>query len=134
MKCKIYGAKSNINNSNLTNLHISLPSSASAGKQSIFFFSLRELFKRMKTKECNKKIKNMFPEFRELIQQLRADNPHFAHLFEKHEELDQEICLLEQDPVNQINIDIESLKRKKLKLKDEIYRLLRLTQNDTPAV
>ncbi|WP_374668121.1 YdcH family protein [Acinetobacter sp.] len=88
----------------------------------------------MKTKECNKKIKNMFPEFRDLIQQLREDNPHFARLFEQHEELDQEICLLEQDPVNVINIDIETLKRQKLKLKDELYRLLKLAQNDTPAV
>lgn len=88
----------------------------------------------MKTKECNKKIKNMFPEFRDLIQQLREDNPHFARLFEQHEELDREICLLEQDPVNVINIDIETLKRQKLKLKDELYRLLKLAQNDTPAV
>jgi uncharacterized protein YdcH (DUF465 family) len=99
------------------------------GKLDIFFIYLRELFKLMKTKECNKKIKNMFPEFKELIQKLREDNPHFAHLFERHEELDQEICQLEQDPVNLINIDIESLKRKKLKLKDEIYRLLKQTQN-----
>lgn len=76
----------------------------------------------------------MFPEFRDLIQQLREDNPHFARLFEQHEELDQEICLLEQDPVNVINIDIETLKRQKLKLKDELYRLLKLAQNDTPAV
>ena len=52
----------------------------------------------MKTKECNKKVKNMFPEFRELIHRLREENPRFAHLFERHEELDQEICLLEQDP------------------------------------
>ncbi|CAM2859433.1 YdcH family protein [Acinetobacter celticus] len=87
----------------------------------------------MKTKECNKKIKNMFPEFKDLIQQLLEHNPRFAHLFERHAELDQEICQLEQCPVNQINIDIETLKRKKLKLKDEIYRLLKQNQNDEYA-
>ena len=81
----------------------------------------------MKTKECNKKVKNMFPEYREHIQQLREDNPHFARMFEQHEELDQEICLLEQDPVNLINSNIEGLKRRKLKLKDDMYRLLQRT-------
>mgnify|MGYP000069147350 FL=1 len=75
----------------------------------------------------------MFPEFKDLIQQLLEHNPRFAHLFERHEELDQEICQLEQCPVNQINIDIETLKRKKLKLKDEIYRLLKQNQNDEYA-
>ena len=66
----------------------------------------------------------MFPEFREIIQKLREDNPHFAKIFEEHEILDKEINHLEQNPVNLINDSIESLKRKKLKLKDEMYRLL----------
>ena len=66
----------------------------------------------------------MFPEFREIIQKLREDNPHFAKIFEEHEVLDKEINDLEQNPVNLINDSIKSLKRKKLKLKDEMYRLL----------
>ena len=78
----------------------------------------------MNTKECNKKLKHMFPEFREIIQKLREDNPHFAKIFEEHDVLDKEINHLEQNPVNLINDSIESLKRKKLKLKDEMYRLL----------
>ena len=79
----------------------------------------------MKTKECNKKQKFMFPEFRELVQPLREDNPRFAKLFEEHEELDQHITHLELDPVRLMNEDIETLKRKKLKLKDEMYQILR---------
>ena len=78
----------------------------------------------MKTKECNKKVKLMFPEHREIIPLLRQDNPHFAKIFEEHEVLDQEICQRELNPVFRINDDIEALKRKKLRLKDEIYRLL----------
>ena len=66
----------------------------------------------------------MFPEHREIIPQLRQDNPHFAKIFEEHEILDQEICQRELNPVFRINDDIEALKRKKLRLKDEIYRLL----------
>ena len=87
----------------------------------------------MKTKDCNKKIKNMFPEFRDLIQVLRDSNPHFSKIFEDHEQLDREIIQLELDPVHQINDDIEALKRKKLKLKDEMYHLLRNAQNDQLA-
>ena len=87
----------------------------------------------MKTKDCNKKIKNMFPEFRDLIQWLRDSNPHFSKIFEDHEQLDREISQLELDPVHQINDDIEALKRKKLRLKDEMYHLLRNAQNDQLA-
>ena len=78
----------------------------------------------MNTKIMNKKLKNMFPEHRELMQILAQDNPHFAQLMEDHDELDREITHKEQDPVNLINDDIESLKRKKLKLKDALYQLL----------
>ncbi|NWK75045.1 DUF465 domain-containing protein [Acinetobacter cumulans] len=79
----------------------------------------------MKIKDCNKKVKNMFPEYRERIQQLREENPHFAQMFEQHCELDQSITQLELDPLNHLHEDIEALKRKKLKLKDEMYRLLK---------
>lgn len=81
----------------------------------------------MKTKECNKKVKKMFPEHQELIHKLRHDDPHFARIFESHQELDKEIAQLELNPVNLINDDIESMKRKKLKIKDEIYKILTRT-------
>lgn len=81
----------------------------------------------MKTKECNKKVKKMFPEHQELIHKLRHDDPHFAKIFESHQELDKEIAQLELNPVNLINDDIESMKRKKLKIKDEIYKILTRT-------
>ncbi|MBR5557227.1 MAG: DUF465 domain-containing protein, partial [Acinetobacter sp.] len=47
----------------------------------------------------------------------------------KHEQLDKEIAQLELNPVHLINIndDIELMKRKKLKLKDEIYQILNKT-------
>ncbi|ALH95070.1 YdcH family protein [Acinetobacter equi] len=83
----------------------------------------------MKMKDCNKKYKNMFPEFKDVIATLREDNPHFAKMFENHEELDKQIISLEQNPVNQINDNIEVLKRKKLKIKDEMYKILKASQN-----
>lgn len=79
----------------------------------------------MNTKIMNKRLKNMFPEYREIMQVLAQDDPHFAKLMEDHDELDRQIIQLEQDPVNLINEDIEALKRKKLKLKDTLYSLLK---------
>ncbi|MEN2898251.1 hypothetical protein NDCJBJIB_02953 [Mannheimia haemolytica] len=37
----------------------------------------------------------MFPEFRDLITQLKQNNSHFARLFDKHNELDQRIKNME---------------------------------------
>ena len=81
----------------------------------------------MNTKIMNKKLKNMFPEYREIMQTLAQEDPHFSKLMEDHDELDRQITQLEQDPVNLINDDIESLKRKKLKLKDTLYTILKKT-------
>lgn len=82
----------------------------------------------MKIKDCNKKIKNMFPEFSNLIARLREDNPHFAHIFEQHEQLDKEVAQLELNPINQLHDEIEKMKRHKLKLKDQMYQMLRQAQ------
>ena len=71
----------------------------------------------------------MFPEFRELIPKLREDNPHFAKMFEEHEQLDKTVMQLELDPLSQIRDDIEVLKRKKLKLKDQMYLMLQKIQS-----
>ena len=78
----------------------------------------------MNSKVVNKKIKHMFPEYRDLVTTLRHDDPHFTRLFDDHHELDQYIAQLELDPLNHLQEDIEMLKRKKLKLKDEMYRIL----------
>ncbi|ENV31670.1 YdcH family protein [Acinetobacter gerneri] len=80
----------------------------------------------MNSKVMNKKIKNMFPEYRERMNTLKQENPHFARLLEDHDALDKQIIQLELDPVCQIHDDIESLKRKKLRLKDEMYQILRV--------
>lgn len=78
----------------------------------------------MNTKIMNKKLKNMFPEHRDLMQTLLEDDPHFAKMMLDHDELNRQITQLEQSPVNLINEDIECLKRKKLKLKDALYLIL----------
>lgn len=68
----------------------------------------------------------MFHEYRDLISELKQSNTHFARLFHEHNELDEEIDRLEKDPAAPNHHDeIEQKKRKKLKLKDEIYAILK---------
>ena len=67
----------------------------------------------------------MFPEYRDLISKLKSVDAHFAKLFERHNELDQRIRNLEEGIENADALTIESLKKQKLKLKDELYQMLR---------
>ena len=68
----------------------------------------------------------MFHEYRDLISDLKQSDAHFAKLFNEHNELDNEIDKLENDVVKHASRDeeIEVKKRRKLQLKDEIYRIL----------
>lgn len=67
----------------------------------------------------------MFPEFRELITQLKTEDAHFTRLFDKHNELDQQIKNMEAQIVSASQTEIETLKKEKLKLKDELYVILK---------
>ncbi|WP_373740099.1 YdcH family protein [Neisseria sp.] len=67
----------------------------------------------------------MFPEYRDLISKLKQEDAHFARLFDKHNELDDKITGLENNPVTSGLAEIEELKKEKLHLKDELYTILR---------
>lgn len=67
----------------------------------------------------------MFPEFRDLITQLKMTDAHFLRLFEKHNELDQQVRDLEANATSSAHDQIETLKKEKLLLKDQIYAILK---------
>ncbi|KOF52467.1 MULTISPECIES: YdcH family protein [unclassified Achromobacter] len=67
----------------------------------------------------------MFPEYRHLITQLKAENAHFAALFQRHNALDQEIQNREAGIVPSSGNEVEVLKKEKLHLKDKLYGMLR---------
>ncbi|MBK5145288.1 YdcH family protein [Budviciaceae bacterium BWR-B9] len=67
----------------------------------------------------------MFPEYRDLITQLKTTHPRFHSLFDKHNDLDHEILRLQAQGGNSLNDKIATLKKEKLRLKDELYRILR---------
>jgi hypothetical protein len=63
----------------------------------------------------------MFPEFRDLISQLKGHDAHFTRLFERHNELDQQIMNMESHIAPGTSTDVEVLKKEKLVLKDQLY-------------
>lgn len=67
----------------------------------------------------------MFPEFRDLITQLKTTDHHFTRQFDRHNELDHQIKNLEARIEMGSNEQIEILKKEKLQLKDQIYVILK---------
>jgi uncharacterized protein len=68
----------------------------------------------------------MFPEYRDLIRQLKTIDLRFKCLFDEHNALDQQIANLEEH-VELTHLraeEIAELKKHKLHLKSQIYSLL----------
>ena len=69
----------------------------------------------------------MFPEYRDLISRLKNEDARFSRLFDEHNEIDDKITGLENNPVTNSSAEeeIHELKQKKLALKDQLYVLLK---------
>ncbi len=66
----------------------------------------------------------MLHEYRDIISKLKQENAHFAKIFERHNELDDKINAIESGKDYTSDIELESIKKEKLKLKDEAYALI----------
>lgn len=66
----------------------------------------------------------MFPEYRDLITQLKHKDLHFTNLFDRHNEIDQKIKNIEANQIHATDVEIETLKKEKLNLKDQLYAIL----------
>ena len=66
----------------------------------------------------------MLHEYRDDIHELKQENAHFARIFEKHNELDDKIAKAENGDIPMTDPEIETLKKEKLLLKDEAYKMI----------
>ena len=66
----------------------------------------------------------MLHEYREIISTLKVDNAHFAKIFEKHNELDQKITDIDEGREHASDLELDTMKKEKLKLKDEAYAMI----------
>lgn len=67
----------------------------------------------------------MFPEYRDLISRLKNEDAHFDRLFDEHNELDQRIKNIEARIEPGTSSEIETLKKEKLRLKDQLHEVLK---------
>ncbi len=66
----------------------------------------------------------MLHEYRDIITHMKeneAANAHFLKIFDKHNDLDDQITKAEKGDLSLTDMEVEALKKKKLLLKDEAY-------------
>lgn len=66
----------------------------------------------------------MLHEYKDEIHELKLSNAHFANIFEKHNVLDQKVEDAEADRIILTDVELETLKKEKLLLKDEAYKMI----------
>ncbi len=70
-------------------------------------------------------IPHEFPEYRELVEDLRARDTEFQEMYTEYHALDDEIRSIEQNVETVSDSYAEDLKKKRVWLKDMIYQRLR---------
>ena len=65
-----------------------------------------------------------FPEFKNEIVKLKAEDQRFGHLFAEYHQVNGEVRDVEEHDVPISDVVFEELKKRRLKLKDELYALL----------
>jgi len=63
----------------------------------------------------------MFSQDRETVSKLKQENKHFAKLFDEHNKLHDKI---EAEANHLSDVELETLKKRKLKSKDELYAMM----------
>lgn len=69
----------------------------------------------------------MLHEYRDIITHMKGNeavNNHFLHIFDKHNDLDDKIMKAEAGKIPLTDLELETLKKEKLLLKDEAYGLI----------
>ncbi|AWB33128.1 YdcH family protein [Orrella marina] len=73
----------------------------------------------------------MFPEYRDLISKLKHNDHHFTRLFDKHNDLDHKIKNMEDHISPGTQEEIETLKKEKLLLKDQLFAILQKHEQES---
>lgn len=70
-------------------------------------------------------LEHEFPHLRQTLDSLRASSERFARLAAEYDEVNLKVVSLEENDVPVDDFTIEELKKRRLKLKDQIYAMLR---------
>jgi len=69
----------------------------------------------------------MLHEYRDVITHMKqndAANAHFLKIFDRHNDLDNQITKVESGEIPMTDLELEKLKKEKLLLKDEAYAMI----------
>lgn len=66
-----------------------------------------------------------FPEYRDTIYALKAANAHFSRLFDEYHQVNKHVQRVENEAEVATGEALEELKKQRLRLKDELYGILR---------
>lgn len=66
-----------------------------------------------------------FPEYRAQIHTLKSSDAYFAKLFDRYDEIEHEVYRIESEEEAASDERLETLKKKRLELKDEMISLLK---------
>ena len=72
---------------------------------------------------------NDFPKHHHTIRHLKMNDKHFARLFDQYHQLDGEIHQIEEADGPVADDYIESLKFKRVRLKDELFNMIVATED-----
>lgn len=65
------------------------------------------------------------PEYRDKIHELKMNNNHFLKIFNQYHEIDHEIHRIETGVENSADEYLDSCKKQRLNLKDQLFYMLR---------
>lgn len=68
------------------------------------------------------------PEHKHTIRHLKMHNTHFAKLFDSYDDLEKEVHEIEQNNSRVGDDYIESLKKRRVHLKDELFEIIQKTE------
>lgn len=66
-----------------------------------------------------------FAEFKDRIRELKMHNTHFARKYDEYAAVDDELYRIEEEIETPSDTYTETLKKRRAKLKDELYAMLR---------
>ena len=80
----------------------------------------------MQTSMLSHDLHKEFPDLTDKIHALKTGNHHFARLFEQYGTLDNQIVKIEEGITPMDGLALEGLKKERLKLKDDLYDMLKV--------
>jgi uncharacterized protein YdcH (DUF465 family) len=76
------------------------------------------------TLEHHRDLAREFPGYRHQIHELKQSSAEFRHLYDEYQALDNEVLRIEQEIETPSDEYVEDLKRRRARLKDQLYGLL----------